>query len=166
MPLCHEVVNKRKPVAEQQQVQLDCEGDEAATILGDGIALEHILGNLLDNALRHTPAGESVRVQVKSDQDGARIVVSDTGQGIPPEALPYLFKRFYRVETSRAAKTGGAGLGLAIVQALAQALHGRVTVESRLGEGSVFTVWLPRITETSNIQHATSILREGVPPPP
>ena len=157
-PLCREVVNRRKPLAEQQRVRLDCDGDEAATVAGDGIALEHIIANLVDNALRHTPAGETVSVRVICDQEGARIVVSDTGRGIPSEALPNLFQRFYRVETAGAAKTGGAGLGLAIVQALAQAHRGRVTVESRLGEGSAFTVWLPHATETSKIQHPTPII--------
>ncbi|MCI0536849.1 MAG: ATP-binding protein [Verrucomicrobiales bacterium] len=142
-PLCREVVNRRKALADQQHIQLECAGDDAVTVTGDSIALEHIVSNLVDNALRHTPAGERVSVQVNSEKDGARIVVSDTGRGIPAEALPNLFKRFYRVETARTAKQSGAGLGLAIVQALAQAHCGRVTVESRLGQGSVFTVWLP-----------------------
>jgi heavy metal sensor kinase len=141
--LCRTVVKRMKPLAEQQRIQLECDGNDAVTVVGDSIALEHIVTNLVDNALRHTPAGERVSVDVSSENGEAKMVVSDTGRGIPSEALPNLFKRFYRVEGTRSTKHSGAGLGLAIVQALAQAHGGRVTVQSRLGQGSVFTVCLP-----------------------
>jgi len=99
-----------------------------------------ILGNLLDNALRHTPRGGSVTVRVHEPAGGFLAVeVADTGEGIPPEHLPHIFERFYRADASRA-RGGGTGLGLAIVSQLVRAQGGSVSVESEPGHGSVFRV--------------------------
>ncbi len=102
-----------------------------------------ILGNLVTNALRATPAGGSVRLLARTAPGEAGIAVADTGRGIPPEHLPYVFDRLYRADSSRDRDVGGSGLGLAIVQRLASLLGGRVTAESAVGEGSTFTLWLP-----------------------
>jgi len=99
-----------------------------------------IVGNLLDNALRHTPRGGSVTVRVHELAGGFLAVeVADTGEGIPPEHLPHIFERFYRVDAARA-RGGGTGLGLAIVSQLVRAQGGSVSVESAPGKGSVFRV--------------------------
>jgi signal transduction histidine kinase len=105
---------------------------------------EQILTNLLRNALRHTDPGGIVAVTVAAESQAVRVEVRDTGAGIRPEALPYVWERFYRGEDARARDARGAGLGLALVKELTEAMGGRVAAQSTVGEGSVFTVWLPR----------------------
>jgi signal transduction histidine kinase len=101
-----------------------------------------MLNNLLENALRYTDAGGKVDVAATLQNNGLRIVVSDTGIGIPAENLPFIFDRFYRVDKSRSRSSGGSGLGLAIVKAIAEAHRGSIEVtSSRLG--TMFTVILP-----------------------
>ena len=113
-------------------------------VLADPQRMAQVLGNLLANALRHTPAGGRVTVDVAGDQTGARLTVTDTGAGIPAEHLPHLFERFYRVDTARDRGHGGSGIGLAIVRTLVQAHGGRVTAASDgPGTGATFTVTLP-----------------------
>jgi two-component system OmpR family sensor kinase/two-component system sensor histidine kinase BaeS len=107
--------------------------------------LDQILGNLLSNALRHTPDGGTVALRADASADGVRIEVSDTGEGIPAEDLPYIFDRFWRGDRgrSRSGSGGGSGLGLAITRQLVRAHGGRISVESRPGQGTTFTVELP-----------------------
>ena len=97
----------------------------------------------MTNALRATPAGGSVRLETRTAPGEVGIAVCDTGRGIPPEHLPYIFDRLYRVDSSRDRDAGGSGLGLSIVQRLATLLGGRVTAESTFGVGATFTLWLP-----------------------
>ncbi len=106
--------------------------------------LRQVLGNLVSNAIRHTPAGGEVRITSDSAETMLRIHVSDNGEGIAPEHQARLFERFYRVDTSRTRATGGTGLGLAIAKELVEAHDGTLSVESELGRGSVFTVALPK----------------------
>jgi signal transduction histidine kinase len=105
--------------------------------------VETILSNLIANALAATGPGGSVRLSTRSEDGMAGIAVSDTGSGIAPEHLPYIFDRLYRVQSARDRDLGGSGLGLSIVKRLATLLGGRVSVESALGVGSTFTLWLP-----------------------
>lgn len=106
--------------------------------------LSQVLGNLLDNALRHTPAGGSVELGCDRVGERLRIVVADTGEGIDAEHLPRIFERFYRADTARDREHGGAGLGLAIAKALVEAHSGSISVASAgAGAGTVFTVDLP-----------------------
>jgi two-component system sensor histidine kinase SenX3 len=114
------------------------------TVLGDETQLTSMFTNLVDNAVQYTPAGG--RVEVTGGFEGSEIAirVSDTGIGIPRASLPRIFERFYRVDKARSKETGGTGLGLSIVKHVAENHGGRVTVESALGEGSTFTVYLPR----------------------
>lgn len=106
--------------------------------------LSQVLGNLLDNALRHTPSGGSVEVSCVRDGDRLSIAVADTGEGIAAEHLPRLFERFYRADAARDREHGGAGLGLAIAKALVEAHGGSISVASAgLGAGATFTVDLP-----------------------
>ncbi len=109
--------------------------------------MAQILGNLLDNALRHTPAGGEVRLTSRTVGNEVAFVVTDTGEGIAPEHLPYLFYRFYRVDTARSRTRGGTGIGLTVTKALVHALGGRISADSAgPGHGATFTVTLPAVT--------------------
>ncbi|GAA4861427.1 sensor histidine kinase [Saccharopolyspora cebuensis] len=112
-------------------------------LVADPVRLRQVVGNLVANAVRHTPEGGSITVRAR--QDGAEVVieVADTGSGIDPEDLPHVFDRFWRAEKSRNRETGGSGLGLAIARKLAEAQGGGVTATSTPGVGSTFTVRLP-----------------------
>ena len=114
------------------------------TVRGDETQLTSMFTNLVDNAVKYTPPGG--RVEVAGGFEGSEIVirVSDTGIGIPEGKLPRIFERFYRVDKARSKETGGTGLGLSIVKHVAENHGGRVAVESTPGEGSTFTVYLPR----------------------
>jgi two-component system sensor histidine kinase BaeS len=115
----------------------------AATVAGDHDRLNQVVANLLANALRYTDAGGTVSVVVRPDGRDAVLEVSDTGIGIPADDVPKVFTRFWRGEHSRSRATGGAGIGLSIVQELVRAHGGRVEVESAAGEGSTFRVRIP-----------------------
>jgi len=112
-------------------------------VRGDPQRLAQVLLNLLSNALQHTPDGGSIAVTAARQDTEARIVVTDTGEGIPAEDLPYVFERFYRVDPARARENGGSGLGLAISRSIVAAHGGRLWAESVKGEGSAFTLALP-----------------------
>jgi len=99
--------------------------------------------NLLDNALSHTPRGKTVRFFMVEEKIEVRLVVQDEGEGIPKEALPYIFDRFFRVNKARSRKDGGMGLGLAIVRQIVEAHGGNVRVESDIGKGTTFWICLP-----------------------
>ncbi len=126
------------------QLQVDAD-DEDACVWGDQRELERILANLVGNAVRYTPRGQ---VAVTLDRDGAagRIVVRDTGIGIPADAMPRLFEEFFRAPNAKAIEERGTGLGLAIVKTLLDRYHGTIEVDSREGEGTTFTVRLPLAT--------------------
>jgi signal transduction histidine kinase len=102
-----------------------------------------VLGNLLSNALTHTPPGGEIVVVARPGESEVEISVSDTGEGIPPERLPYIFERFYRADKSRSRATGGTGLGLSIAKQLVEAHGGRISVASQVGQGTTFTFTLP-----------------------
>ncbi|MBF0530256.1 MAG: PAS domain-containing sensor histidine kinase, partial [Deltaproteobacteria bacterium] len=112
-------------------------------VYGDPRQLEQALINLLDNAIKFTELGGRVTLKVRSDSETVRLEINDTGVGIAPEHLPRIFERFYRVDKDRSRLIGGTGLGLSIVKHTAQAHDGRVEVQSRLGQGSTFTLVLP-----------------------
>ncbi len=109
----------------------------------DPVRLRQAVGNLVSNAVRHTPAGGTVTLGAHGIGDDVAVEVADTGNGIPAEDLPYVFDRFWRAEKSRSRRTGGSGLGLAIVRKLAEIHGGSAEVRSTVGEGSVFTLRLP-----------------------
>jgi len=116
--------------------------EDQAMVQGDADRLRQLLLNLVVNALKYTPADGEVTIGMRRSDGWAQVTVSDTGVGIAPEDLAHIFDRFYRADPSRA-RSGGFGLGLPIAQWIAQAHDGRIEVESELGEGSTFTVWLP-----------------------
>jgi signal transduction histidine kinase len=107
--------------------------------------MREVLSNLLDNAIKYTMQG-SVTVDVKGDPDNVSISVSDTGIGIPPEDLPHLFQKFYRVDNSDTRTIGGTGLGLYISRRLTEANSGHIKVTSTYSKGSTFTVQVPRLS--------------------
>jgi signal transduction histidine kinase len=111
----------------------------------DGERLKQVLQNLLANALRHTPSGGAITVRAASEPGFIRLSVADTGEGISAEHLPYIFDRFYRADPARSRDRGGAGLGLAIARAIAEAHGGQLSAASPgiSGQGSVFTIQLP-----------------------
>ncbi len=129
--------------AEKKGVRLSSELPVAPlAVEGDARGLEHVLSNLVDNAVKYCPAGASIVVRATQEGERVRLVVSDTGNGIPPEHLPRLFERFYRVDAGRSRELGGTGLGLSIVKHMVEAMRGAVSVESAVGKGSTFTVTL------------------------
>lgn len=114
------------------------------TINADVGRLYQVLGNLVVNALRYTPPGGSVTQQGEPVPGGVRLIVRDTGQGIAPEDLPFIFDRFWRGDQARSRAEGaGGGLGLAIARQLVQAHGGRIEVKSQPGQGATFTIQLP-----------------------
>ncbi|MEM1159020.1 MAG: HAMP domain-containing sensor histidine kinase [Verrucomicrobiota bacterium] len=140
--VAEEAVELIEPVALEKGVILDVKIEDA-TITANSDRLWQVLVNLLNNAVRHTRAGKSIRLQTAVKDAHLEILVKDEGEGIPPEALPHVFERFYRVDSSRNRKTGGFGLGLAISQTIIQAHGGHIEVQSRLGQGTTFTIQLP-----------------------
>jgi heavy metal sensor kinase len=140
------------PVAEDKGVHLDLEAAaEPLMVSGDISRLQRVVANLLDNAIKYTPAGGSITISVKEGQEEAIVTVSDSGIGIDKGSLPRIFERFYRGDESRS--TPGNGLGLSLVGALVHAHGGEIQVKSSPGKGSTFTVVLPKVglTLTSNI---------------
>ena len=105
--------------------------------------LSRVLANLCDNALHHTPSGGSVTIEAHPVGQELAISVTDTGRGIPPDALPRIFERFYRVDGARQSRIGGSGLGLAIVRAIVEAHGGRVWAENAAGAGARIIFTLP-----------------------
>jgi two-component system phosphate regulon sensor histidine kinase PhoR len=116
---------------------------ESSIVNADEEAVGQVLDNLIDNAIKYTPEGGRVRVELRGDSDRVVIKVADSGIGIPREDLPRVFERFYRVDKARSRELGGTGLGLAIVKHIVQSVGGEVGVESRIGFGTIFTVRLP-----------------------
>ncbi|MGW2051768.1 sensor histidine kinase [Streptomyces sp. NPDC001858] len=129
--------------AETAGVALTTRTEGDLELSGDPVRLRQVVGNLVSNALRHTPPGGSVTLRARRAGDDVTIEVADTGTGIPAEDLPRVFDRFWRAEKSRSRRTGGSGLGLAIVRRLTEAHGGTVTVTSTVGVGTVFVVRLP-----------------------
>ncbi len=115
-------------------------------VLADPDRLSQVIDNLLDNAIRYSPENSTITVEIKQANDGVECSVTDQGTGIPAQHLPFIFERFYRVDTSRARnrKDGGTGLGLAIARALINAQGGHVSVQSVEGTGTTITFWLPQ----------------------
>jgi two-component system phosphate regulon sensor histidine kinase PhoR len=129
--------------ARERGVALEIAAGSIPPLLGSADGLERLLLNLLDNAVKYNRPGGRVTVRLAQRGGEAAIEVADTGIGIPPDSLPRLFERFYRVDKSRSRDEGGTGLGLAIVKHVAQTHGGRVEVESEPGKGTTFRVILP-----------------------
>ncbi|HEU4385717.1 MAG TPA: ATP-binding protein [Anaeromyxobacteraceae bacterium] len=140
-PLCRRSLEAVTALAQRKRIELGCEVAPGLAARADVRALEQVLVNLLDNAVKYTPEGGRAGVAAASDGDRVVISVTDTGPGIARHHLPRLFERFYRADTGRARESGGTGLGLAIAKHLVQAQGGEIGVESGSG-GSRFSVRL------------------------
>ncbi len=132
-----------KPRLDARRLQAECRAGPAPLAFADRRALEQVLLNLLDNAIKYSEPGGRIELSISGGAAGVRIDVSDTGIGIPEADRARIFERFYRVDKARARDLGGTGLGLAIVKHLVQAQDGEVFVSSREGHGSTFTLRLP-----------------------
>lgn len=141
--LARETAERMMPRAREMGVQLQVDATMALRVTGDRLALERVFENLLENAVRHTPRGETAGIRASRTGGEAVVEVFDHGPGIGEEHRSRIFDRFYRVEMSRSRERGGAGLGLAIVKSLVVAHGGAVEVRSALGRGSTFLVRLP-----------------------
>jgi heavy metal sensor kinase len=130
-------------LAEDKNVGVECDSAAGVTVEGDRARLKQVIVNLLDNAIKYTPSGGRVRLSVRREGHHALLEVADDGIGIPAEALPHVFKRFFRVDTSRSREQGGAGLGLAIVKSICSAHGAEVEVLSTPGKGSRFRMRQP-----------------------
>lgn len=137
-------------LAETQDVSLRVETPPALPLIrADAVRLTQVLHNLLTNALRHTPPGGVITLSAGQVENTIHLVVSDTGEGIPPEHLPHIFERFYRADQSRRRDKGGVGLGLAIAHAIVEAHGGSIRAESPgQDQGSVFTITFPLLPMT------------------
>jgi signal transduction histidine kinase len=134
-----------QPIFDDQEITLELnQNGDIPEIQGDSARITQCLNNLLNNALRHTPQGGKVKIGLSEEDDWVAFSVKDSGEGIKPEHLPYVFDRFYRVDPDRNRQTGGSGLGLAITKALAEAHGGEISVKSQgAGQGSQFKIRLP-----------------------
>ncbi|MER5943613.1 HAMP domain-containing sensor histidine kinase [Streptomyces sp. NPDC001928] len=145
--LLDQVTAAHRVAADAAGVTLRTTVDGTPWLDADPVRMRQALGNLVSNALRHTPAGGTVTLAARCDADDVVLDVTDTGTGIAPEDLPYVFDRFWRAEKSRSRRTGGSGLGLPIVRHLVAAHGGAVDAASEPGAGSVFTLRLPGAAE-------------------
>jgi two-component system, OmpR family, phosphate regulon sensor histidine kinase PhoR len=145
--LCEKAAAPFAGRASSRRIRLAIEiPNDFAKALGDKSALDRILTNLIDNALKYSQDGSSVTIGAREAGAKLQVLVSDTGPGIDAKHLPRLFERFYRVDPGRSRDMGGTGLGLSIVKHLVEALGGAITVESTPGKGSIFAFTLPRAT--------------------
>ena len=140
--LAAETADQMKLLAEEKSLPMHCEAQPGIYVEGDRSRLKQVIVNLIDNAIKYTSEGE-IEITVRADQQNAILEVTDTGAGIPPEALPHIFERFYRADKARSRESGGAGLGLAIVKAICLAHNAEIKVASSEAQGSRFTFKFP-----------------------
>lgn len=137
-------------LAEDKNIKVTCSGAMGVWVEGDRARLKQVVVNLLDNAIKYTAPGGAVTLRVAAEDRQAVLEVADNGLGIPSDALPRVFERFFRVDKARSRDQGGAGLGLSIVKSICTAHHGRVEANSTFGQGSRFRVELPLIPASTN----------------
>jgi heavy metal sensor kinase len=139
--VAHSVAIQNAPIAEQRGIALRNGGGGPIEVVADPLGIRRLLLILVDNALRHTPPGGTVTITASGDRDGATLSVEDTGEGIPADALPHVFERFYRADAARGSGSG-FGLGLSIAQAIAQAHGSSLDVKSSPNAGTRFSMRL------------------------
>ncbi len=151
-PLLEDAYRQAKLLAPRRTILYDASLD--ASVLGDRDALKEVLVILLENAIAHTPSNATIGLAAAQTDGRVSVSIRDTGPGIAPHLLPHIFERFFRGSSSRSGS--GTGLGLAIAKELVEAQEGTLTVESQVGQGSVFTVQLPRAPNTSDYSSQTA----------
>jgi heavy metal sensor kinase len=137
------LVEQLEPVAQARTVDLHCERNGTVLVKGDAGWLQRLLLNLLDNAIKFTREGGTVVVSVAREAGRARIDIRDNGIGMPPEVTAHVFERFFQADPARSSGTDGAGVGLSLVKWIVDRHQGTIEVQSRVGQGSTFTVRLP-----------------------
>jgi two-component system phosphate regulon sensor histidine kinase PhoR len=146
--LLAEIADEFQPQAEAKEQSLSLKKAKGKLeVRGDMLQLQQALRNLVGNAIKYTPAGGSVDLFLQTDESQATISVKDNGYGIPPDDLPHIFDRFYRVRNEAVKDIEGNGLGLAIVKSIIEKHGGQISVESEPGKGSCFTFILPLLRE-------------------
>jgi len=141
--LAASLVEQLEPVAQARTIELRCERNGTVIVNGDTGWLQRLLLNLLDNAIKFTREGGQVLLAVSREAGRARIDVRDTGIGMPPEVIPHVFERFFQADPARSSVDDGAGVGLSLVKWIVDRHEGTIAVQSRVGEGSTFTIRLP-----------------------
>jgi signal transduction histidine kinase len=160
------VAESAQAVAQDRGITLHVETPEEPLVVdGDADRLRQVVGNLVSNALRYTPAGGAVTLSARRADHRVRFAVTDTGPGIPAEDLSHVFDRFYRGDAARDRTSGGSGLGLAIARALVEAHGGTIEIESTVGQGATFLVELP-FDVTSSPHKRPAAPPSRVAPPP
>lgn len=142
--LCHSVAALVRPAFNDKNITISVECDPKITARIDPARFQQVLLNILDNARKHSEAGSQVTLQGRQDAKSITITVTDTGEGIPQEDLPFVFDRLYRVDKSRSRQYGGSGLGLAIAKELVESHGGRIDIDSERGVGTAVTITLKR----------------------
>ena len=130
--------------ATKKNISITISAEEPVYFLGDQHRVEQIFTNLIDNAINYSDVNSKIKIQVWNTNRHIKFSVSDTGIGIPEDNLERIFERFYRVDKGRSRNSGGTGLGLAIVRNLIKNLNGKIDIESEVGQGSTFTITLPK----------------------
>jgi len=148
--LARSAANAVQPQAQAKGTKVAVETSEALAVNADPERISQVLRNLLVNAVNYTPSGSQVTVRTLQRNGHAEVHVADNGPGIPPEDLPHIFDRFYRVDKSRSRSTGGTGLGLTIARSLVEAHGGSIEARSKKGKGAEFVVTLPRSRAASD----------------
>jgi signal transduction histidine kinase len=138
-----EAVEAARPLADTRQIELRDQSETQLQLLGDRDRVAQVIDNLLSNALKFTPEGGEVTVDIARSNGNARLVVADTGVGMRRDEIGHLFERFYRTDAATAQAVQGTGLGLSICKAIVEAHGGVITADSRLGHGTSLTIELP-----------------------
>ncbi len=146
-PFIQELCNSVDPLCQEKRQTMKLDGGDSVIVKGDKALLKTMMLNLLRNAVQYTHVGGKITVSLEKDTAKAIISVSDNGIGIPNEALPHIFKRFYRVDKSRSRESGGSGLGLAICKHIVDLHRGHIHISSQMNNGSTCTVSLPLVFE-------------------
>jgi two-component system sensor histidine kinase SenX3 len=152
-----DAIERSQPLANKRHVSVQCSPAEGnSTIMGDRFQILSAVGNLVENAIKYSEDNAEVKVQITTSDSQVVIEVIDHGVGIPVASLDRIFERFYRVDRARSRDTGGTGLGLSIVRHVVTNHGGEVNVRSREGEGSTFSLTLPRQREGTGTTMVTN----------
>jgi signal transduction histidine kinase len=174
--LAGDTAEQMQALAEDKSIAIESRS-ESVKVLGDETRLRQVIANLLDNAIKYTNNGGHIQVRVAERGNRGLLQVSDDGIGIPGEALPHIFERFYRADKARSRSSGGVGLGLSIVKAICSAHSGEVSVTSTIGKGTTLSVEFPLYTSThegrssheeisrTSVAMQGSLSKDGLPGP-
>lgn len=148
IPFLRKIVRKFQGLAKEKDIQLQLNlNNQTEWLTFDPDGMEQVLTNLIDNAIRHTPSNGTVSVSEQIDERGLYLEVEDSGSGIPEEDLPFVFERFYKADKARTRGRSGTGLGLAIAKNIIHSHKGQISVKSKVGQGTTFSIFIPRNLE-------------------